>query len=374
MSTVIFFGAGSSIKAGYPPTKDLLKELENKYSQSCGTDYKDKWRQVAQYIKKLKMTKVGNSIIESKNIELILSLPDLIAQADIIKKRDLMEEAEISLGKSSNEAIKKIDKAIEIDEKSKKFKNNLTSLLDDYFGYKFSEDKDKSTSWNYLTEILKRLNSEDHIISTNWDLLLETALVHLKTWSPSDGYGFPITFEQEHLGKRSSISLPTSKIKLHKLHGSAGWRLNHGNELYLHYSYFLQYLLPLIGPCYHSIYDANESTHPPTWPENEFLIYPSFLKQLENNVIKNIWNNASRALLDDKTKKIFFIGYSLPESDIAVRVLLNPIREKLQKEIFVIDPSQDTLDRFIGFLGDRIKTCKVKTEEINLTFLNQHLL
>lgn len=53
------------------------------------------------------------------------------------------------------------------------------------------------------------------------------------------------------------------------------------------------------------------------------------------------------------------IGYSLPESDTAIRVLLNPLRGRLESgevQVLVDDPNPETRERWTEFLGEKTVT------------------
>jgi hypothetical protein len=53
---------------------------------------------------------------------------------------------------------------------------------------------------------------------------------------------------------------------------------------------------------------------------NSVLITPTFLKDLNNLYLKNIWHNAFIDITE--AEKIVFIGYSFPDADFEMRYLL----------------------------------------------------
>ena len=91
------------------------------------------------------------------------------------------------------------------------------------------------------------------------------------------------------------------------------------------------------------------------------LLYPSFLKRIELPQLQKIWHEASVALCSADEVDIW--GYSLPESDMAVRVLLNCLRFRSQAgdaQVTVHDKGDETLDRWRTFLGEKaIYKCEV---------------
>lgn len=90
----------------------------------------------------------------------------------------------------------------------------------------------------------------------------------------------------------------------------------------------------------------------------------SYLKQLDNSVLQSIWDQATTAL--NNADEVTFVGYSIPSADTAIRVLINPLRQRLTHgdfKISVVDPSEPVLERWTSFLSDRVnavpKTAKI---------------
>ena len=100
-------------------------------------------------------------------------------------------------------------------------------------------------------------------------------------------------------------------------------------------------------------------------PEGSVLLYPSFLKQLSGAVMQQIWHAAGEALAT--ASRIDVYGYSLPESDSAVRTLLNVLRFRSESEMLrlsVHDPSLDAQERWRSFLGRRAVVDARLVEEV----------
>lgn len=88
---------------------------------------------------------------------------------------------------------------------------------------------------------------------------------------------------------------------------------------------------------------------------------PSYLKSLHTPVLQEIWQLAVEALHSADQVKI--IGYSLPESDGAVRTLLNPLRSRLgggNAQVVVVNDDPNALDRWKDLLGDRAELRREK--------------
>ncbi len=200
----------------------------------------------------------------------------------------------------------------------------------------------------------------------NWDSATERSLAELGKWNPLDGYGF----ERELLLKSGIDPKPLpagcreerSAIKVLKLHGSVGWHLTRDRQIYFSNLYFLRYFnfryedeaLPFFDPL-----------APQIGPDRErILANPSFLKRLEGVETQRLWYSAAKAL--ETAETVDFDGYSLPESDLAIRVLLGPLRFRLERgevSVVVRDPSGEVLDRWRPFLGERIKRDKRPLQE-----------
>jgi hypothetical protein len=143
-----------------------------------------------------------------------------------------------------------------------------------------------------------------------------------------------------------------SKVTVLKLHGSIGWHPSESGEIYLDHPRFLSEFdfqsnagrVDLMDP-------AAPKSRP---PEGSVLLYPSFLKQLNGAVMQQIWRFAAKC--PENAQRIDVYGYSLPDSDVGIRALLNVLRFRSQSnevDLRVHDPSKDAQDRWRQFLGDR---------------------
>ena len=195
------------------------------------------------------------------------------------------------------------------------------------------------------------------MITTNWDPLAERVLAEDGRWNPIDGYGFERRLRLHH-PTHGALPLPAkcaapSDIKVLKLHGCFGWRET-GSVFFLEGPEFLDVLGIRCGQRMEPVHDANEPT---TYqPSDAILAYPSYLKKLTHPALASVWQKASAAILSAKTVKV--VGYSLPESDSAIRALLLPLRERLDNgaaSAEIIDKSQGTLNRWKDLLGPNAK-------------------
>jgi hypothetical protein len=82
---------------------------------------------------------------------------------------------------------------------------------------------------------------------------------------------------------------------------------------------------------------------------------PTFLKDLSNFQIKLVWQNASVELME--SRKIVFIGYSLPDADFEFRQLLSRMVHR-EAEIEVVlwgeaKSYEDEKNRFSRFFAGK---------------------
>ena len=89
--------------------------------------------------------------------------------------------------------------------------------------------------------------------------------------------------------------------------------------------------------------------------EEPLFILPSYLKQLQGTSIQTVWYKANAAL--NECREVRVVGASLPEADVAIRALLNPLRYRLARdevEVTVCDPNRTAYERWTNFLGAKV--------------------
>lgn len=145
-------------------------------------------------------------------------------------------------------------------------------------------------------------SNENSFISLNYDILLDYALLNLHpNWDVDYGINFRNFTEPSH----------GHGIKLLKLHGSLNWMfcpVCNSMKLNLH-GKIADRVITRNFPC-----EVDGATQRP------LIIPPTWLKVYDNPHLIKIWLQAEHLLR--KASAVFFIGYSLPESDIHVRYLL----------------------------------------------------
>ncbi len=179
----------------------------------------------------------------------------------------------------------------------------------------------------------------------------------LGRWNPTTGYGFENALAA---GDVSSPHLSDSEIHVLKLYGSFGWYRNQKGQLYFDQAEFLDLFEFQYNGKPIQFIDPKQKLLGP--PENPVLLYPSFLKQLPGLEMQSVWDRAGEAL--QQAKRIDIYGYSLPESDSAVRALLNVLRFRLERaeiEVQVHNPGHEAQYRWREFLG---KDAKIDGEKL----------
>lgn len=223
-------------------------------------------------------------------------------------------------------------------------RKGFLTCLSSYFEKKH-EESCKVPPPPYLKEKLAELEKGDVVITLNWDTIVERTLLRDNLWAPTDGYGFRKTLVvcMAHGGTTPiPNSLRTSQIRVLKLHGSVGWYWN-GCRLYFHNKKFLQHF-PL------SLKHGAQWFDPSPQPQDEkpSLIYPTYLKKIEGFEIQQVWHRAAEALRKANVVEVW--GYSLPESDGAIRALLNTLPFRREVEICVHEPCVAAQTRWSEFL------------------------
>ena len=180
-----------------------------------------------------------------------------------------------------------------------------------------------------------------------------------------DLYPFPINpiLRRTH-GTFSRNRIKTMEIL--KLHGSINWYYsgeqgNGGEQLYL--SSFrgdeeieinLKDLFPLIIP-----------------PVLDKVSY------YKHNTLKTMWNEAKNSLL--VAEKVYVIGYSIPETDLTVKFMLQKYIPK-DCSVFIVnyvetDKKNEEIDRMKRFFGDNIVTKYIlENKEVIAEFVDKELI
>jgi len=333
---VMFLGAGASMHRAYPLTSELLKHIALEMGSTSSNFDRTAWERFDTF--RRNATGLLRSILNSNDPEIVLTLPDLLQAAH--DRRILGYWNELASGSPSDHWWE--DPAMgDLLQGGQTIKDAFSQVVDSFFSVRHAKEW-RNTYDGYFCTALAPLSQGDTIITTNWDTLAERVLWQMRKWSPRDGYGFPKKFTVSD----SSVIPEYSPVKVLKLHGSVGW-FGSAGAIYLRQANYLQYMF---GSSIVKDISAPPNEGIPI--SDPVMIFPSYLKQLQGPIFQAIWSQASMALMQAET--ITVIGYSLPEADMAIRVLLNPARQRLTEglvTITVVDKDPLVHDRWRELLG-----------------------
>jgi hypothetical protein len=168
------------------------------------------------------------------------------------------------------------------------------------------------------------LDNKVNCITFNYDTLLDEALCeYWPRWNPDSGYGFLCRTSRIEIEQDIFETFP-SQILLLKLHGSMNWRVPlgqpepYGPGAFRHH----QDWYPRNPSGTVSLEEIGDSLKP------RFFFVPPILTKTElvqQPILRLLWSKAHELLFN--AKRVVFIGYSMPLTDIATGFLF---RESLQ--------------------------------------------
>ena len=189
------------------------------------------------------------------------------------------------------------------------------------------------------------------IVTFNYDDVLDEALWRdadtpienqppdLYTWHPDGGYGFYCRHSSVCVADSPMFMNETHTLLL-KLHGSINWRSRLGEGItrgpagILHHEDWYKRRVEYRQPNYSRI---------ESYLERDPFIVPPVLVKAELNthpVLNIVWTLAHERLFAANT--VVFIGYSLPETDLASRTLFREtVRPQLGCDVRVVDFAND---------------------------------
>jgi hypothetical protein len=168
--------------------------------------------------------------------------------------------------------------------------------------------------------------------------------------SKSSDYGIPVReLRDPHILFQDTYRGST---KLYKLHGSLNW-------LYCAACRAVD-LTPGRKGAVHIFQNNDLSTCPICGIRYEpIIITPTFLKKYDNYFVKQLWHQAEQCL--QTAQQVVFIGYSLPDADIALRTVLarsfyrNRVLSGQLQRVTVVDynpciqnPTREKYERLFG--------------------------
>lgn len=205
---------------------------------------------------------------------------------------------------------------------------------------------------DWLKNLIKSIhNQHATLITLNYDTLIERAARELQITDDIQRVlaqqMYPPYFS--NIASRSGVGLwgedEISTFSYLKLHGSVNWYYSGRSQFYGETIFFVD--VPPLGTN-HSTREESLST---LSRDKEALIIPPVNEKttyFNNETIRGLWKDAGIALA--KADRIFVIGYSLPISDLGMRLFLTNNQPSEQTPIYVIDIDPEVAKRYEKWL------------------------
>lgn len=315
ISRVFVLGAGASVHVGYPLTKDLGQKLMDWAEANVSRDsWWSPWPGRDQF----------------ENLGPLDDIEELVTQIEQTKKPG-------TLLAGLHEALCRF--------------------------FDFFRVNEASFYQRFATSIVR---TGDVIVSFNYDVSLDRELRRAQKWQIGDGYGFDL-----------AVDLPTSPIKLLKLHGSTNWLDSlfggaRGDSLIVSQSGSGVYgSRPIIRADefnfleYAGITDTKymgggvnrEGSMVLPGSNKQFCVKTSTGRERED-FWNSLWHQAAEAL--QAAEEVTIIGYSLPEADErAQKLLFDNVRHS--KSLLTICCGNDS-----SKIGDRFAEAGISEDRILL--------
>jgi len=315
-------GAGASEPDGVPLQKDILPEIINN--------------------RKISDSEIGEEVIEfirdNFDVNLDVGFPILEAVFGFL---DYFIQQRESL--SHKYSIGKL----------RELKEYLIKLI--HFVVADKSNK-QSKYYRLFWENIKRYNSNISILTLNYDTLLEQSFeflfenfgyidysIHLMNFNSDrdlQPFRFWVDPRKPIIIKGETIPVP---IKIIKLHGSLNWKYCNCCNQTLLTPWDMQIELnkgKFLGFTYPDKIQYEYSCPLDNTDFQTLIMPPSYLKELNNPVLQQLFSEAGREIR--AAKKIVFIGYSLSDADIHIKALLKKhISDK--HDVYVVNRKNPSL-------------------------------
>lgn len=357
---VLILGAGASVTAGYPLSAQLINAVGKHVEQSSSMQYRADWEQWEKY--RAQTDGLIRSLVYSANPEVALSVPDLFEAAIAAEDQRQFDHAKAQYEENPDEPLTDYDNYFDSPirnelRKAVAARKRFVRCLNEFFAHRHAFDSENREQRDYLRELFASLTTNDAVITLNWDTTAERTLGEEGKWNPVAGYGFRKQLGHRYHQMQELVFLPDgateSSVQILKLHGSFGWVIRNDALVFERARYLAH--MPFE-------YERNnvwfwDPAEPATGVPDDFVMsYPSFLKRFDRPEQQLIWHRAAEAL--NEANQIDIWGYSLPESDSAVRVLLAGLRTRAgnrECKITVHDKDSNSLYRWRRFLGSSVQ-------------------
>ena len=233
-------------------------------------------------------------------------------------------------------------------------------------------------------EWLKRLlrlwhDRQSVVVTMNYDTLVECVARGLQVASerPNEPFDDPELYEIHlanlyppyltFVGGRSGYAVgaprPRSTFTLLKLHGSTNWYYSGRPDFYGENVLYAD--VPAFG-------DAAAGDQG-RYADKETLIIPPVTEKttyFRNETVNRIWIEAALAL--GTADRVFVIGYSLPPSDLGMRLFLATVRRDPQPSFHIIDICPKIAERYQEVLHSDVDTSFIRQGDAVANFANDY--
>ena len=238
-------------------------------------------------------------------------------------------------------------------------KKRVTALLENRIGSIVAELEqlgyEKGFNPKGLDLVRKWHEDKGHILTTNYDTVVERVLGEGFEDGASgkrpradypDLYPIPITHARSRQETGGFARETNETCTLYKLHGSTTWYASGSEAPYA----------PIYGLRYNQLSDKAFIKF--VMDKRRFIIPPVYDKStlLSHESIRSLWHQAKHLALQT-ADRLYVIGYSLPETDFAMRSLLWEGAKQSnhshlgKKLLYVVDPDKNVGDRYAAKLG-----------------------
>ena len=284
MNTYVL-GAGVSIKVGYPPGYELLGTIDRfvkKHSKES-----NRFRFSGWPILCTRLAENDNNLVRLAyrfgNFEQLMTVLDQYKMItnefifQMISSRKNHGTCEEYLGQEFDNYYERSNSEDRI---------ILLNALAEFFRSRHYEDQFSFSTepWSDLKLFGEKLQDGDKIITFNYDSCVERVLLAQGKWSPRNGYGFAVEFDDN-----GGSEAKESDITILHLHGATGWyktpvyEMGSGRTISLD-PVFLRHL----G------FPYSDATLPSVVDEAEIIIYPTYMKTYEH--LADLWRAAADSL------------------------------------------------------------------------------
>ena len=206
----------------------------------------------------------------------------------------------------------------------------------------------QSEAPDWLSSLIKSWHERQAtIITLNYDTLIERATRELGITGKNKGLFanemYPPYFS--NIESRSGVGLwggeNIDTFSYLKLHGSVNWYYS-GRDVFYGETIFYSEVPPLGAD-----YSEQEKSLGLLSKDKETLIIPPVNEKttyFNNETVKGLWRDAGSGLAN--ARRVFVIGYSLPVSDLGMRLFMTNNQPNLSTPIYIVDTNPEVVTHY----------------------------